>query len=279
MGGIQRGLGSKTCRMASAGRLFCAGQGKDGEGGIILLREGDGEVWARSVAAGRASRNGFATGGDGGRGKAAGDCSKREKGEFGLGELAQGGRREIVLRGGGKEGEAAGYCCERGDGGSGSKSCGRASAGILLCGGEGAAGDRAERGKGQSGPEELLQGERREMVLRGGGAEPEAAGYCSGREEGSGSKTCRRASAAGLFCAGRTSGGGRKLLWAGSRRVRARRAAAGQAPRCCIAWGRLNEIVLSRTRGSSDLNSCRKASAGRLLCAGRRRWGGGRRLL
>ena len=67
-------MGSKTCRRASAGRLFCLGVG-DGE--------------------------------------AAGDWLERGKGEFGLEGLPRGERREIVQRGGAEEGEAAGYCYER----------------------------------------------------------------------------------------------------------------------------------------------------------------------
>ena len=103
---------------------------------------------------------------------------------------------------------------------------------------DGAAGYRAEREKGQSGPEELPQAERREMVLRGGGAEPEAAGYCSERERGgSGSKTCRGASAAGLFCVG------------------------------VDKRGRL-EIALGGKQASPCSKSCRRASAARLYCVG-----------
>ena len=71
---------------------------------------------------------------DGGR-EAAGDWYEREKGEFGLKDLPQGERRDMVLRGGAAAGEVAAYCYERGNGGL--------------------------------GLDELPRGERRETVLRG----------------------------------------------------------------------------------------------------------------
>ena len=45
-------------------------------------------------------------------------------------------------------------------------------------------GDCSEREKGESGLEELPQGERQETVLRGGGRRGEAAGDCFEREKG-----------------------------------------------------------------------------------------------
>ena len=54
--------------------------------------------------------------GDWGHGAAAGHWSERGKGEFGLGDLPQGERREIVLSGVAEEGDAAGYCYERANG-------------------------------------------------------------------------------------------------------------------------------------------------------------------
>ena len=66
-------------------------------------------------------------------------------------------------------------------GSSGSKSCRRASAGRRFCVGEG--GYCSGRGKGERGLEELPQGERREIVLRGDGG-GEAAGDWSERKNG-----------------------------------------------------------------------------------------------
>ena len=62
----------------------------------------------------------------------------------------------------------------------------------------------SEREKGGVGLEELPQGERRDIVLRGGGEKGEAAVNCSEREQGRspGLKSCRRASVGKPFCAG-----------------------------------------------------------------------------
>ena len=102
LGGRMGSSGSKSCRRASAGRLFCVGEWG---GGGILFWVGEGGVRARRISAGRASGDcsAWRMGGWG----AAGDWSEREKGEFGLGDLPQGERRDIVLRGGAEEGEAA----------------------------------------------------------------------------------------------------------------------------------------------------------------------------
>ena len=86
--------GSKSCRRASAGRLFCVGQG------------------------------------------AAGYCSGRGRGEFGLKELPQGERRETVLRDGWGMGrrQEVGLSGRRAN--PGSKTYRRASTGRWFCVGE-----------------------------------------------------------------------------------------------------------------------------------------------
>ena len=89
-------------------------------------------VRARRDAAGRAPGDCSAWG------EAPGYCFEREQEEFRFDELPQGECREIALREGGKQG--AGDCSERENGGSGSKSCRRASAGRLFCVGKGGGG-------------------------------------------------------------------------------------------------------------------------------------------
>ena len=143
-----------------------------------------------------------------GDGEAAGDWPERAKGEFGLEDLPQGERREIVLRGGAGDGEAAEHCYEREN--------------------------------GELGLEELPRGERRETVLRGARGMGEVAGHCFEREH---------------------------------RGLRARIVAAGRAPRYCSARGReegaRQDIACSGTRAGLGSKSCRGASAGILLCVGR----------
>ena len=171
--------GSKSCRRASAGRLFCVGEWG---GGGILFWVGEGGVRARRISAGRASGDcsAWRMGGWG----AAGDWSERAKGEFRLGDLPQGECREIVLRGGRKAGGQEIVLGGR-MGSSGSKRHRRASTGRLFCVGEGGDGILFWAGKGEFGIEELPQGERRETVLRGGGmGDGEAAGDWSEREKG-----------------------------------------------------------------------------------------------
>ena len=172
LGGRMGSSGSKSCRRASAGRLFCVGEWG---GGGILFWVGEGGVRARRISAGRASGDcsAWRMGGWG----AAGDWSERAKGEFRLGDLPQGECRDIVLRGGAEDGEAAEHCYER--------------------------------EIGELGLEELPRGERRETVLRGARGDGGGGGrlLLSGSMGSSGSDRCRRASAAILFCAGEEKGG------------------------------------------------------------------------
>ena len=122
--------GSKSCRRASAGRLFCVGQGAAG----YCSGRGKGELGLEELPHGE-RRDTVLRGGEWGDGGAARHWSERGKGEFRLGDLPQGERREIVLRGGAGDGEAAEHCYEREN--------------------------------GELGLEELPRGARRETVLRG----------------------------------------------------------------------------------------------------------------
>ena len=214
LGGRMGSSGSKSCRRASAGRLFCVGEWG---GGGILFWVGEGGVRARRISAGRASGDcsAWRMGGWG----AAGDWSERAKGEFRLGDLPQGERREIVLRGGAGDGEAAEHCYERENGELGLEELPRGERrDTVLRGARGmgeVAGDCFEREHGEFGLEPLPHGERRDIVLRGGGekgARQEIA--FSGTRASLGSKSCRGASAGRLFCAGRRGdgGGGRRLV-------------------------------------------------------------------
>ena len=157
--------GSTSSRRASAGKLFCAGGGK--QGGRRLFWAGEWGVQARRAAAGPAPGDCSAWG----SGAAAGYCSGWGKGAFGLEEFPQGERRETVLRGGWGDGERQEIGLSGRRANSGSETCRRASAGILFCVGEqrrgGAAGYCYEREIGELGLEELPRGERRETVLRG----------------------------------------------------------------------------------------------------------------
>ena len=108
-----------------------------------------------------------------------------------------------------------------------------------------AAGGWSEREKGESGLEDLPQGEHREMVLRGGAEAGEVAGYCYGRENGE----------LGL-----------DELLRGERRETVLRGARGDR-------GRWLGIVVRGRMGSLGSNSCRRASAAILFCAGEEKGG------
>ena len=89
------------------------------------------------------------------------------------------------------------------------------------------------------GLESLPQGERRDIVLRGGGKEgarQEIAVLFSGARASLGSKSCRGASTGILFCWGEEGRQG-IVLSRGMGGVWARRAAAGRAPGDCSAYG------------------------------------------
>ena len=114
------------------------------------------------------------------RARAALYCSGRGAGDFGLGEMPQGERRDAVLNGARRQEIVP---------------SGRA---------------------GEFRLDELPQGECRETILRGGGEHGEGQEIVlSGTMGSSGSKSCRRAGAGRLCCAGdrrgRAGGGGMLL--------------------------------------------------------------------
>ena len=110
-----RGSGSKSCRRAGAGRLFCVGR-RGGGGGRRLFRAGD-EGGSGSESCRRASTGILFCVGAEKRGRRQELVLRGRKGEFRLEELPQGGHRETALHRGGEEGEAAGDCSERENGG------------------------------------------------------------------------------------------------------------------------------------------------------------------
>ena len=159
--------GSKTCRKAGAGRLFCVRDGGWGSG-RRLARAGEGRIWARRPAARRVPGDCSARGAE--EGEAAGPCYEQENRDLGLEELPRGERWETALRG------------ARGGGG-----------GRTLF----------EWEHGEFGLESLPHAEHRDIVLRGGGAEGRGGKLrVAGQRASLGSKSCCGASAGIRFCAG-----------------------------------------------------------------------------
>ena len=270
--GERRSSGSKNCRRASAGILFCVGDAHGGDGsereqgelrleelphggqrrdtgyargkgrGRKLLWAGKGEFGLEELPRGERRDNVVR-----GCGEAAGYCSERENGEFGLEELPQGERRDIVLRGAGGRGKRHDIVLSGGEANSGSKNCRSASAGILLCVG------KNRRGK------------RQDIVL-------------SGREGSSGSKSCRRASAGRLFCAGRRGMGEVAGDWCerGNGDSGLKGLPQGEHRDIVVRGGReegaRQEIDLGGGSSEFGLEELPRASAGRQFCVG----GGGR---
>ena len=196
--GIKGSLGSKSCRRASAGRLFCVG---GWEGGMNLFWAGAREFRALRNAAGRAPGDCSACR------EAPGDCSER-----GQGVQAQQVSARRVPANCSALGRTAGGRTLLWAGEWGVQA-GRAAAGPGLGDGSawgmGMGGRRRDivlgRGRRSSGSKNC----RRAGDLGGGGGERQEIGL-SGRKANSGSETRRRASAGILFALGEQRQGRRR---------------------------------------------------------------------
>ena len=134
------------------------------------------------------------------------------------------------------------------------------------------------REHGEFGLESLPQGEHRDIVLRGGGAEGGATGNCLSRDKGeSGLEKLPRGERRDTVLRGGVRAGhegGMQLRLAGAwgmgggGRGGARRAAAGRAPGECLrgGWGGMGLFLAGGGNGIPGLTRCRRASAGILFC-------------
>ena len=170
LSGGRASSGSKNCRSASAGILFCVGKNRRGRRQDIVLSGREGSSGSKSCR--RASAGRLFCAGRRGMGEVAGDWCERENGDSGLKGLPQGEHRDIVVRGGREEGARQEIDLSGGSSEFGLEELPRASAGRQFCvGGRGQDGGGGRRlfwaGAGGVGLDELPQGERRDTVLRG----------------------------------------------------------------------------------------------------------------